>query len=167
MPIYEFYCAECHVIFSFLSKRVDTTSRPLCPRCRKARLQREVSVFAMPGKAGDKEGSDELPIDEGKMENAMEALAGEAEGLNEDDPRQAARLMRKFSSMTGMEFGKGMEEALGRLEAGEDPDAIEGDMGDAMEQEEPFILPGQKGGKPRGRGRRRGAPDRDKTLYEM
>ena len=25
MPIYEFYCGSCHVVFSFFAKRVDTT----------------------------------------------------------------------------------------------------------------------------------------------
>ena len=167
MPIYEFYCAECHTIFNFFSRKVDTTSRPACPRCKKARLDRQVSMFAMTGKAGEKEEGDDLPVDEGKMESAMEALAGEAEGLNEDDPRQAAQLMRKFSKMTGVEFGHGMEEALGRLEAGEDPERIEEQMGDAMEQEDPFVLPGGKGSKKSRAGGRHGAPQRDKTLYEM
>lgn len=167
MPIYEFYCEPCHTIFNFFSKKVDTSSRPMCPRCRKTKLDRQVSMFAMTGKAGDKEEGDDLPIDENKMESAMEALAGEAEGLNEEDPRQAAQLMRKFSKMTGVEFGKGMEDALGRLEAGEDPDKIEAEMGDAMEQEDPFILPGKKGTKKARAARGRGAPLRDKTLYEM
>jgi len=167
MPIYEFYCEDCHAILSFFSKKVDTASRPTCPRCRKTRLQRQVSTFAMTGKGGDKEEGDDFPMDESKMGSAMEALAGEAEGLNEEDPRQAAQLMRKFSRMTGMEFGQGMEEALGRLEAGEDPERIEAEMGDAMEKEDPFILPGQKGRKKGDKARPCGAPLRDKTLYEM
>ena len=28
MPIYEFYCEPCHTLFSFLSKRVNTTATP-------------------------------------------------------------------------------------------------------------------------------------------
>ena len=35
----------------------------------------------------------------------MNMLAGEAENINEDDPRQAANLMRKLTDMTGMELG--------------------------------------------------------------
>jgi putative FmdB family regulatory protein len=169
MPIYEFYCAECHTIFNFFSRKVDTATRPPCPRCRKTRLERQVSMFAATGKAREEgEGGEagDLPVDEGKMEGAMEALAGEAEGLDENDPRQAAQLMRKFSKMTGMEFGRGMEEALGRLEAGENPEQIEQELGDAMEGEDPFVLPGGKGRK-KDASARRGAPARDKTLYEM
>ena len=177
MPIYEFYCEDCHTIFNFFSRKVDTASRPQCPKCRKQKLQRQVSVFATArrgsGKGGEGEGGgegggmDDLPIDEAKMESAVETLASEAEGINEDDPRQAAQLMRKFSNITGLEFGKGMQQALDRMEAGEDPEKVEADMGDVMENEEPFILPGKKGGAGGGRNRHRGAPARDKTLHEM
>lgn len=69
------------------------------------------------------------------MEKAMEALAGEMEGLEgkdgAEDPRAMARFMRRFSQMTGMEAGPKMEEMLKRLEAGEAPEALEGEMGAA------------------------------------
>jgi len=168
MPIYEFYCPDCHALFNFLSKTVNTTKRPACPKCGRKRLEREVSMFALTGERRDPDGMDDLPIDESKMENAMEALAGEAEGLNEDDPREAARLMRKFSHMTGLEFGGGIEEAIGRMESGEDPDKIESDMGERLEDEEPFVMPGKGGGGAGGKaGKPRGAPRRDPTLHEM
>jgi putative FmdB family regulatory protein len=164
MPIYEFYCADCNTIFNFLSKRVDTKTRPQCPRCRKRKLERGVSVFALTGRKGEEKAADDLPIDESKMESAMTELAAQAEGINEDDPRQAAQLMRKFSKMTGLNFGGGMEEALGRLEAGEDPEKVEAEMGDLLEGEEPFATPDAKG---RRSAQRRAEPFRDKTLYEM
>jgi hypothetical protein len=28
MPIYEFYCEDCHTIFNFFSKNVNTTKKP-------------------------------------------------------------------------------------------------------------------------------------------
>lgn len=167
MPIYEFYCPDCHVIFSFLSKSIDTTTTPGCPRCEGKELRREVSTFAVTGKAGEDDMGDDLPIDESKMEDAITSLASEAEGMNEEDPRQAAKLMRKFSQMTGMELGGGMEEAMNRLEAGEDPDAVEKEMGDLMDGEDPFIMPGKKKGAGREGGKQRGAPAKDPLLYEM
>ena len=164
MPIYEFYCPDCHRIYSFLSKSVNTSGRPRCPGCKGRKLRREVSTFAMTGKAEESDGMDDLPIDESKMESAITALAGEAEGMNEDDPRAAARLMRKFSSMTGLEFNENMEQAMQRMEAGEDPEKIEQEMGDMMgEDEDPFILPSKKGGKKDDRAAKRGAPGRDAT----
>jgi len=167
VPIYEFYCSKCHAIYSFLSKSINTTKAPGCPQCGKRKLRREVSRFAVTGKAGGEDTADDLPIDESKMEDAMTSLASEAEGMNEEDPRQAAKLMRKFSQMTGMEFGGGMEEALNRLEAGEDPDAVEKEMGDLMDGEEPFVLPGKKKGAGGARKKNRGAPTKDPALYEM
>jgi len=163
MPIYEFYCSECHTIFNFLSRTVNTTKRPSCPRCGKKRLAREVSVFSTVSGEKKEEG-DDFPIDDGRMAGAMEALAGDVDSMNEEDPRQAAGLMRKFQKMTGLEFGEGMEEAMNRLEAGEDPEQIEAEMGDAMEGEEPFVVPGK--GKA-GSGRPRVEPRRDSTLHEM
>jgi len=168
MPIYEFYCPDCHVIMNFFSRSVNTDKTPKCPHCKKRKLHREVSLFSAGTGGGDEEGMDDLPIDEGKMESAIEALASDAESMNDDDPRAAANLMRKFSNLTGMEFNEGMEQALQRMEAGEDPEAIEADMGDVMNEEDPFVMPGSKGAKAKGKhGRKRGAPRRDETLYDL
>jgi hypothetical protein len=123
-----------------------------------------MSAFAFTGKAKEDGDMDDLPFDESKMENAMNLLAGEADKINEDDPRQAAHLMRKLSDMTGMQLGSGMEEALNRMERGEDPDKIEEEMGDILESEDPFILQAKKGG---GLKKKKAAPLRDETLYDL
>ena len=164
MPIYEFYCEDCHTIFSFFSKSVNTTKKPKCPSCKTRTLSRQMSAFAITGKATEDGDMDDLPFDEAKMEKAMNMLAGEAENINEDDPRQAANLMRKLTDMTGMELGPGMQEALKRMEAGEDPDAIEAEMGDLLEDEEPFLMPEKKG---KAKGTKRVAPKRDDKLYDL
>ena len=164
MPIYEFYCEDCHTIYNFFSKSVNTTKKPKCPSCKTKTLSRQMSAFAFTGKAKEDSDMDDLPFDEGKMEKAMNMLAGEAENVNEEDPRQAANLMRKLTDMTGMELGPGMQEALKRMESGEDPDAIEAEMGDLLEDEEPFMMPEKKG---RAKGARRAAPRRDETLYDL
>ena len=164
MPIYEFYCEDCNTIFNFFSKNINTTKKPRCPKCKTKKLSRQMSAFSFTGKAKEDSDIDDLPFDEGKMEKAMQMLAGEAENVNEDDPRQAANLMRKLTDMTGLELGAGMQEALKRMEAGEDPDAIEAEMGDLLEGEEPFLLPEKKGG---GTAKKRPAPQRDETLYDL
>jgi putative FmdB family regulatory protein len=138
MPIYEFYCSKCNMIFNFFSKSVNTQKRPMCPKCRKPKLDRRMSLFATSQNRGE---ADDMPLpdlDESKMENAMNLLAKEAEQIDEEDPRQAANLMRKLTDMTGLHLGPGMEEALTRMEAGEDPEKIEAEMGDILEEEEPF-----------------------------
>jgi len=162
MPIYEFYCERCNTIFNFYSKTANTTKQPACPRCKEMPLTRLMSGFSIVKRGTEEEGEDPLPFDEEKMEKAMGMLAQEAEHINEDDPRQAAQMMRKLSEMTGLRMGKGMQEALDRMEAGEDPEKIEEEIGDILEEEEPFLLSDKKG--PRVKSQ---APRRDTTLYEL
>ena len=179
MPIYEFYCGTCHRVFNFLSRSINTSARPACPKCGQPELSRRVSSFAI--SKGRKEapaataGPEGMPdMDDPRMEKAMEALAGEAEGMNEDDPRQAARLMRKIFGATGMPIKGGMEEALRRMESGEDPEKIEQEMGDVFE-EDPFggdspLGPGGSegsGSAARWALRRVLPPSVDPVLYEM
>ncbi len=164
MPIYEFYCDACNTIYNFFSKTINTTKKPKCPKCKVNTLQRQMSAFAIAGKAKEDDGMEDLPFDESKMEQAMNMLAGEAERIDEDNPRQAADLMRKLSDMTGMKLGDGMQEALSRMEKGEDPDKIEAEMGDLLENEDPFTLPDKK---KIGNTSYRPSPARDETLYDL
>jgi putative FmdB family regulatory protein len=158
MPIYEFYCAHCHRIFSFLSRAVNTDKTPACPKCGLAHLTRRPSAFAISRNREEPKaptGPDlpDLPpgMDEARLERAMEQLAAEAEGLDESDPRQGVQLMRRLFDATGMPIGKGMEEALRRMEAGEDPEKVEEEMGDSLE--DPFGMDGGDAGvaEPEGR----------------
>jgi putative FmdB family regulatory protein len=162
MPIYEFYCPDCNVIFNFFSSSINTEKRPSCPRCGKIRLDRRMSVFASPRNKGEEDDAPLPDVDESKMEKAMNLLAREAERLDENDPKQAANLMRKLTDMTGVNLGSGMEEALRRMEAGEDPEAIEAEMGDLLEGEEPFAFERKSFA---GTGYR--PPRVDETLYDL
>lgn len=165
MPIYEFFCKPCNTIYKFFSKTVNTEKIPNCPKCGFDKLQRRPSLFATPKSSGKEEdGMDEgmPPMDEAKMEKAMGMLAKEADKMNEDDPRQAAQLMRKLSEATGLKMGAGMEEALNRLEKGEDPDKIEEEMENLLENEDPFITESKhpkSGKKPK--------PRVDDTLFDL
>jgi len=162
MPVYEFYCNDCHTIFNFLARRADTEKRPACPRCRRPELERRVSLFAVSRGRKD-EPIDGMPdLDEERLEKAMMGMAAEMEGIDENDPRQMARFMRRLTESTGMNLGAGMEEAMRRLEAGEDPEMIEAEMGDLLEADTPISFEGIR------RLRRRIAPPaHDDTLYPL
>ena len=163
MPIYEFYCHDCNVIFNFFSSRIDTTTRSDCPKCGREKLERQVSKFATIRSLDSQDGEDPLAgLDEAKMERAFETLMKEADGINEDDPRQMASLMRKFTSQTGINFGDAMEEAISRMEAGEEPDQIEQEMGDMLGDDDFSIEALKK--KVSGR---RPAPVQDEKLYML
>jgi putative FmdB family regulatory protein len=185
VPIYEFYCPHCHRIFNFLSRRVDTQARPPCPRCERSDLVRRASLFAISKgrKAETAPATPERPempglppgLDEARLERAMESLASEAESIDENDPRQGVQLMRRLFDATGLPMGKGMEEALRRMESGEDPEKVEEEMGDLLE--DPFGAGPEAGDAPgrepsqrlgiAGLRRRVLPPSLDPELYEM
>ncbi|MCP3978444.1 MAG: zinc ribbon domain-containing protein [bacterium] len=170
MPIYEFYCPDCHRMFSFLARSVAPEKRPRCPDCGLERIERRVSRFAVATRgaieARDASPDAEAPpgVDEARMEQAMESMAHEAERVDENDPRALGRLMRKFYDSSGMQMGEGMEEAVRRMESGEDPDRIEADLGDALETEDPLVAAGRG---LRGARRRLEAPSVDPELHEL
>ncbi len=164
MPIYEFYCDNCNVVFNFLSSRINTSTLPDCPRCGKKEINRQMSTFATIGKATDESDDMMAGMDETKMEEAFGSLMQEAEGMNEDDPRQMATLMRKFTEKTGLNLGDTMEDAISRMEKGEDPDQIEKEMGDTLDGDDLFSFDGIKKKVLGGSG---SAPDHDEKLYKL
>jgi putative FmdB family regulatory protein len=163
MPIYEFYCPDCNTVFNFFSKRVNTQKIPSCPKCNRPELIRQMSVFRRGGNLKDTEGNPYPDLDEARFARAMDLLAREAQNIKEDDPKQAALLMRKVSQAAGLELGPKMDEALSRMERGEDLEAIEEDMKDAFESEEDLFSFKEKGSAAAKRSR----PFVDETLYEL
>ena len=162
MPIYEFYCAKCHTIYNFFSKSVDTSKVPSCPRCPNAKLIRQMSVFATI--SGSEKTEDDHPftgLDQKKVEREIAKFAAAAEKITDDDPRKAAQLMRKFTEITGMKTGENFQDALQRIEKGEEPEKVEAEMGDALMQEDSFV--NKQSIKTTAKGR----PNVDETLYEL
>lgn len=163
MPIYEFYCDSCNIVFNFFSSRVNTEKIPGCPKCDNPALSKKISTFATIGKAKEPGEDDMLAgLDESKMEKAFESLMADAETMNEDDPKQMASLMRKFTSQTGIHLGDSMEEAISRMEAGEDPEQVEQEMGELLNDDD-FSLEGVK----KKMNLQKNKPIYDDKLYEL
>ncbi len=165
MPIYEFYCEDCHTVYSFFARRIITDRSPACPKCKSQDLRRRPSTFAISKRRGSSDENDEPEMDDSRLEQAMSALAGEMEGLDEENPRQMAGLMRKLYDATGMKLGPGMEEMIRRIEAGEDADAVEEEMGDVLEEEDAFS--GEPAATLRSLRRQHLPPKTDPTLYDF
>ncbi len=166
MPIYEFYCPDCHTVFNFLSRSVNTTTRPHCPRCKRPELERKASAFAISKGRAEPTEDGLAGVDDSRLERAMQTLAKESEGIDGGDPREMARLMRKVYDSTGLPLGESIDEAIRRLEAGEDPDSIEEAMGDVLDEEDPFAA--GPGGRILKRIKRRLRPAAiDDSLYEL
>src|SRR5438552_2489725 len=157
MPIYEFACPKCRVIFSFLSKRLNPDRLPVCPKCGNKKMSKQVSGFAMPRglkePAGKPEGeADEGPapdFDDPRVMRAMSEMERDMEHLDENNPKHMAHMMRKMKDlMPPGTIPKELDVAIKRLEAGEDPEKIEEDMGDVLGE----FMGGEEGGGPGGGG---------------
>jgi len=164
MPIYEYACPKCRVIFNFLSKRINPDRLPVCPKCGNKKMAKQVTRFAMSRGlkeplASSAEGGPPMPdFEDPRVEQAMMELERDMEHMDENNPRHMARMMRKMKDlMPAGSVPKDLETAIKRLEAGEDPEKIEAEMGD--------LLGDLMGGDPGGGGAGR-SYSRDSGLYD-
>ncbi|CAG0931581.1 hypothetical protein TFLX_02190 [Thermoflexales bacterium] len=123
MPIYEYRCADCRkkVSVFFRSFSAVDQEQARCPLCQGTRLSKLVSkvrvVRGASSSAGGEDGFDDSMLDD----------------LNENDPRSLGRMMRRMADETGEDLGPEFGEVVGRLEKGEDPEAIEKSMPELAE----------------------------------
>jgi hypothetical protein len=72
-------------------------------------------------------------FDDPRVERAMMEMERDLEGLDENNPRHMAHMMKKMKDlMPPGSVPKELDTAIKRLEAGEDPEKIEADMGDLL-----------------------------------
>jgi putative FmdB family regulatory protein len=152
MPIYEYACPKCRVVFNFLSKRINPDRLPVCPRCGNKKMTKQMSRFAMTrgvaepqaSAGGDEEGGPPMPdFDDPRVERAMSELEKDMEHMDENNPRHMAHMMKKMKDlMPPGTVPKELDVAIKRLEAGEDPEKIEEDMGDVLGD----FMGGEEGG---------------------
>jgi putative FmdB family regulatory protein len=141
MPIYEYACPKCRVIFNFLSKRIQPERLPACPKCGNKKMAKQVTRFAMSRRLKEPAATtgveaDEPPmpdLDDPRVERAMNELERDMEHIDENNPKHMAHMMRKMKDlMPPGTVPKDLDVAIKRLEAGEDPEKIEEDMGDLL-----------------------------------
>ncbi len=143
MPIYEFACPKCRKIFNFLSKRITPEGLPTCPKCGNKKMVKQMSRFAMsrglkePAARGEADGGEEpMPdMDDPRVMRAMGELERDMEHMDENNPRHMAHMIKKMKDlMPPGTVPSELDTAIKRLEAGEDPEKIEEDMGPILEQ---------------------------------
>lgn len=118
MPIYEYTCHDCHRRVSLLWRSfTDAQTRvAVCPRCGGHNLTRLISRVAV------------VRSETSRLDDLADPSA--LSDVDENDPKSLARFMRQMASETGEDLGPEFDEVVGRLEAGEDPEAIEQAMPD-------------------------------------
>lgn len=150
MPIYEFACPKCRKIYSFLSKRINPDHLPVCPKCGNKKMEKQVSRFAMTrrltepaAKGGENEEGPMPDLDDPRIARAMAEMERDMEHLDENNPKHMAHMMRKMKDiLPAGTVPKELDVAIKRLEAGEDPEKIEEDMGDILGD----FMGGEEGG---------------------
>ena len=158
MPIYEFACPRCRVVYNFLSKRINPDRLPTCPKCGNRKMTRQMSTFATPqgGRPEPAEGNSAAdPLAEGgpgpdpndpRIARVMGELERDMAHLDENNPKHMAEMMRKLNAVLPPgTMPKEMDVAIRRLAAGEDPEKIDADMGDVLGG---FMGEGEGGGSP-------------------
>ena len=96
-------------------------------------LKRRMSRFAVQESGRGERGElSETDIDPIRIEQAMAKLERHVDEVDESNPREMGRFMRHMMRETGIELDPDMETAIRRLEAGDDPEKIEEEMGDVL-----------------------------------
>jgi putative FmdB family regulatory protein len=120
MPIYEYECQDCHRRTSVLTTRISERVRAQCKHCNSRKMSRLMSRFAMPK----------------SEEQRLESLADPSNlgGLDENDPKSVAKLMKKMGKEMGEDFsGEDFDQAIEEMESGGDLDDPDGtDSGDDL-----------------------------------
>jgi len=112
MPEYEFRCLDCkRTVSLFLTIAEYESTLPSCPHCGGANLRRKIGRVRV------------ARSEESRLESLSDPTSwGD---VDESDPKSMARMMRRMSQETGEEMGPEFDEAVDRLEAGENPDEVE------------------------------------------
>jgi putative FmdB family regulatory protein len=168
MPIYEFACPDCRRIFNFLSKRLQPSGAPACPKCGRRKMIKQISAFALPRGLQEPppaaaSGPDQMPdMDDPRIARVMSEMESDMEHMDENNPRHMAHMMKKMKDlMPSGAMPKEFDIAIKRLEAGEDPEKIEADMGDVLGG----LMGDEEGGAPGGMGGG-GGYSHDRGLYD-
>ncbi|MEM0896881.1 MAG: cytochrome C [Verrucomicrobiota bacterium] len=173
MPIYEFYSPETNKIYTFYARSLSMSGKtPRCPDGNH-KMEKVPSRFAFVGRAKEPASGTDEDFDDPHFEETMEEMERAMAGIDENnpDPRQLGKVMRKMMGMSGQRVPDVVEEMIGRMEAGEDPDALEEEYGDALDDDS--LWGDEDGDAPSDRRRRLRAlakmrrPVRDPNTYEM
>ncbi len=115
MPIYEYYCPDCHGRFQHLAKTIDAAPPP-CPRCAHTGVQRMVSSVNVIHRSAHHE----------------RALRQESEQIDAENPRAVAQFLQesgRLADAEGVYGSQAYQELLYRRAEG----ASEADVADLVD----------------------------------
>lgn len=103
-------------------------------------MEKQLSRFAAPkgapepGAGGDEVGAGDSPdFEDPKVMRAMAEIERDMDHLDENNPRHMARVMKKMKdALPPGTMPRELDDAIKRLEKGEDPEKVEADMEDVL-----------------------------------
>ncbi len=116
MPIYEYQCQECRRVSGFLILNLNEPFAPVCPKCGSRSLSRVLSRV-------------NVRLSE---ETRLERLADPSAwgGLDENDPKSMARMLKKMGQEMGEDTGEDIDQMVEEAMAGGESPA--GDTDDTL-----------------------------------
>ncbi|OGO68312.1 MAG: hypothetical protein A2Z37_11875 [Chloroflexi bacterium RBG_19FT_COMBO_62_14] len=117
MPTYEYGCRDCRKRVAVFQTYVEYgRSEVVCPNCGSRNLKRLISRVRI------------ARSEDSRIENMGDPDSwGD---VDEEDPRAMARMMRRMGKELGEDLPPEFDEVVDRLEAGDDPEDIEGSLPD-------------------------------------
>jgi putative FmdB family regulatory protein len=117
MPTYEYGCRDCRKRVAIFQTYVEYgQGEVVCPNCGSRNLKRLISRVRI------------ARSEESRIENMGDPDSwGD---IDEEDPRAMARMMRRMGKELGEDLPPEFDEVVDRLEAGDDPEDIEGSLPD-------------------------------------
>lgn len=116
MPTYDYVCLDCRKRFDVFLSYQDYGVKPVtCSHCKSKNIRRRVPRVRV------------LKSDEQRLSTLADPATL---GSLEDDPVALGRMMRQMGSEMGEDMPAEFDEVVGRLEAGQSPDEIEGALPD-------------------------------------
>jgi putative FmdB family regulatory protein len=117
MPNYDYRCSNCGQHATIYQTYEEYGDVPVtCPECGSEQMARIIGRVRFAR----------------SEESRLDDLADPSQwaGLDEEDPRALAKMMRTMGKEMGEELPPEFDEVVGRLEAGESPESIEESMPD-------------------------------------
>ncbi|MCL4503588.1 MAG: zinc ribbon domain-containing protein [Deltaproteobacteria bacterium] len=98
MPIYEYQCQDCRRVSGFLILNLNESFTPVCPKCGSSALVRVLSRV-------------HVRLSE---ETRLERLADPSawSGVDENDPKSMARMLKKMTQEMGEESGDEVDQMV-------------------------------------------------------
>lgn len=118
MPIYDYFCLNCRRRVSLFYRTLSAAAvaTPTCSYCGSPKVRRLVSRVSV------------VKSEDARLDNLADPSM--LDGLDEEDPRAMARMMRRMSDELGEEMDPEFGEVIDRLESGQSPEDIEKVMPD-------------------------------------